>query len=387
MHSTVVGGSSAERVMNCPASVNLSKDIPQGPSSSYAMEGTALHGLMERLLLSDNPKALMETFVGMTIEGVAITKELFYDKIIPAWDATSEAFTRFDVEEYEPEARVHFQTIPGAFGTCDIFAKGRDNLVVLLDYKFGDGYMVSPVDNAQLKFYAAAAIEDPNFKDWWTGDLDQPIAVGIIQPAQDHVLSTWMTTVREVTQFTIELMIAVDKSNKSELAPRTGDWCKWCPAASICPEKMKVASAVNGLKQEHLNELSLAMVLAEELEPWIKQVKAMTQQALEAGQEVDGYKLVKKRAMRKWIDEASMLDTLKKSRAFKADDYITEKLVTAPQFEKLCKQKDVDFSKYEVNIISVSSGTTLAPVDDPREGVTISANRQIPENLAKQMQN
>ena len=82
-----------------------------------------------------------------------------------------------------------------------------------------------------------------------------------------------------------------------------------------------------------------------------------------------------------------MLDTLKKSRAFKADDYITEKLVTAPQFEKLCKQKDVDFSKYEVNIISVSSGTTLAPVDDPREGVTISANRQIPENLAKQMQN
>ena len=383
-HSTVVGGSSAERVLNCPASINLSAEIPAKPSSSYAAEGTALHAVMEHALLEwQIPEA--DKVVGLNIDGVEITKDLFYDKVIPAWEATEEAFTRFDIEEYEPEARVHFTSIPGAFGTCDIFGKGRDDLVVLLDYKFGSGYMVSPVDNKQLLFYAAAAIEDPNFADWWTGDLDQPIAVGIIQPAQEHTLSTWMTTVREATQFMMGLMVAVDKGAKSETAPNPGSWCKWCPAAAVCPAKIENASAVSHLKDEHLNDLSVAMGLVGQLEPWMKQVKEMAHHQLEMGAEVEGYKLVRKRASRKWADEQEMLKTLKNSKSFIHWEYTNTKMVTPPQFEKICKQKDVDFKKYEDNIVLVSSGTTLAPSDDPREGIVISSEREIPETLAKQM--
>ena len=43
VHSTIVGGSTAKRVMQCPGSVALVQKIPPAPSSSYADEGTLLH--------------------------------------------------------------------------------------------------------------------------------------------------------------------------------------------------------------------------------------------------------------------------------------------------------------------------------------------------------
>ena len=382
-HSTVVGGSSAARVLNCPASVRLSKEIPRQPASSYAQEGTAMHAIMEQMLLTEDMDPM--SFVGLTIEDVKITRDHITDLVMPAWEATDEAFTRFDIDEFEPEAQVHFQSIPGAFGTCDIFARGRDDLVVLLDYKFGSGVLISPVENKQLMFYAAAAVEDPNFADWWTGDLDQPIKVGIIQPAQEHTLATWQTTVREVTAFTMELMLAVDKAEKPHVGPNMGDWCRWCPAAAVCPAKLNAAAAIDNLKEDHLNDLAVALELASDLEPWIKQVKTLAHQQLERGDKIEGFKLVKKRAMRKWADEQAALTTLKNARKLKAEDYTTVKMCTPPQFEKICKAKGVDFKKYSDMIVSVSSGTTLAPADDPREGVVMSSDREIPEHLADAM--
>jgi hypothetical protein len=42
-HSNIVGGSTAKRVINCPASVNLVNKVPPKGSSDYANEGTMLH--------------------------------------------------------------------------------------------------------------------------------------------------------------------------------------------------------------------------------------------------------------------------------------------------------------------------------------------------------
>jgi hypothetical protein len=380
-HSTVVGGSSAARVVNCPASVRLSQEIPPSPTSSYAAEGTALHAVMEHWLLHE-PKWTADDLVGSTWEGVEITTDLYHNKITPAMDATNEAFNRFDVGEFEPEAQVHFSSIEGAFGTCDIIGTGRDDLVVLLDYKFGDGVLISPVENKQLMFYAAAAMEDPACADMFTGDLDQPVMLGIIQPAQEHTLRTWETTVRAVTQFQMELMVAVGKSDNPDLPPRAGDWCRWCPAAPVCPAKLNAASAIDNLKDEHLHDLAVAMELAEDLEPWIKQVRKMAHEQLEAGAKVEGYKLVKKRASRKWLEEKDTLAKLKRMKKLVAEDYSTVKILTPPQLEKKCKSKGVDFKQFSDMIVSVSTGTTIAPADDPREGITVSAQREIPDNLA-----
>jgi hypothetical protein len=48
--------SAASRWLACPASVRLSKDIPDQPSGDAAMAGTAIHALAETCyLLGDKP--------------------------------------------------------------------------------------------------------------------------------------------------------------------------------------------------------------------------------------------------------------------------------------------------------------------------------------------
>ena len=382
-HSTVVGGSSAHRVIECPASVGLSKNIPPAPSSPYAKEGTALHYVMEQMLFADDPLERAKKFIDTEVDGVMITEDLFIDKIRPAWDATQDAFTRFDVSEYEPEGEVHFKSVEGAFGTCDIFAKGRDDLVVILDYKFGDGVLVSPVENRQLMFYAAAAIEDEKFSDWWTGDLDQVVVLGIIQPAKEHVLATWSTSVRELTAFTAQLIVAVDMAKRKTNVPSVGTWCKWCPAVSVCPAQNRDAKAALGLDPQTAEGLATAMLLADQLEPWIKSVRRLAHEQLERGDRIDGFKLVINRASRKWIDENNIAKKLKGSKKLTADDYLNFKMVSPPQLEKVCKTKGIDFGQFAEYYDMVSTGTTVVPEADSREGIVKTADRSIPEALDK----
>jgi len=383
-HSTIVGGSSAARVMACPASVQLSERVPPQPMSSYAAEGTALHSCME--VLMTDPDATLEQFIDVKIEGVNITADLVDEMLTPALDATNDAFRRFDVDEYEAEAVVHFRTIPGAFGTCDIAAMGRDDLLVLLDYKFGRGVMVSPVDNKQLMFYAAAMLQDPEFADWVTGSVDQPIAVGIIQPSAEHTLQTWMTTAGEVTRFAFELSMAVTVSQKPDPGEfKLGDHCRWCPGAAICPAKNETAA--NILDNADSMTLAEAKAMADEIEPWLKQVNQQVHDQLTSGGKVEGYKLTRGRmSNRTWESPDEVIDMLRPKKKLLKADYLDTKLKSPAQVEKLCKAKGVDFKKLTDYLKEQTQGVIVVPESDPREGVIINAEREIPENLAKLMQ-
>ena len=116
--------------------------------------------------------------------------------------------------------------------------------------------------------------------------------------------------------------------------------------------------------------LEVALALATELEPWVKNVKSFAHEMLEKGAEIEGWKLVQKRATRGWIDPEATTDKLKASRKFKMDDYSDIKLKSPPQLEKVCKAKGVDFNDtFGEMVVSRSSGTTLAPESDKREAV------------------
>lgn len=381
-HSTILGGSTAARVLNCPASVRLSKDIPQPPPSIYALEGTALHAVMEKYL--DEGQSMVDPdIITCTVEGVEITTELYADKLVPAWGAVQEAFKRLDMEWYAVEARVQYTPVEGSFGTCDVVGQGRDNLVFLLDHKFGH-VSVSPVENKQLMFYALGLMHDPDYHDMWTGEPSQPVVLGIVQPenGRDSALWTWETTAQELVEFDMKLRQSVVIATTDETAsPTVGDWCKYCRAAAVCPAKLRGAKSVNALKQEHLNDLAVAMELATELEPWIKSVKTLAHEQLERGDKIEGWKLVAKRAMRKWADATDIMTKLKNAKKLKVGDYSKQVMFTPPQLEKICKAKGVDFKVYDSYIESKSSGTTMAPEDDKRPAITVHTESEIPDNM------
>jgi hypothetical protein len=49
-HSSIVGGSTAKRVISCPGSVKLVQKMPPQPSNKYADEGSMLHEAISTIL-------------------------------------------------------------------------------------------------------------------------------------------------------------------------------------------------------------------------------------------------------------------------------------------------------------------------------------------------
>ena len=117
-HSNIVGGSTAERVINCPGSVKLVAKMPPKPSSTFADEGTLLHDCIADLLnlKVDSAKDL----IGRQYNEQEITEELVAEKLLPALLLLNTIDPNNDMD-YEIEQRVGFgDFLPGVFGSADL---------------------------------------------------------------------------------------------------------------------------------------------------------------------------------------------------------------------------------------------------------------------------
>ena len=360
-HSRVVGGSTAKRVMACPGSVNLCTQVPPKPSSSYADEGTLLHEAIS-ICLDDNrdPKSL----IGMEVNGTVLTEQLMEDKLKMALDLFDDYLDVLDADkadlfDYAVESEVSFgKYLPDVFGSCDVIARVGDKAIIL-DWKFGQGVPVEAEENAQLLFYGAAARRTEGLE-WFFDDVTA-VELVIVQPPY---LKRWETDLARLDKFEKDLKKAVKLSKLADAPMQQGDHCRWCAAKSICP---LMTGAVDRALQIQLRDVDIqkmgrALSQADLLEQWIADLRALAHQALEAGVEVTGWKLVEKRATRKWVDEEKTAASL--SEQFTQDEMFDRKLKSPAQMEKLLKKSGMEIP--EGLVVAVSSGTTIAPEDDPR---------------------
>jgi hypothetical protein len=370
-HSNIVGGSTAKRVINCPGSVALCQKVPPKPSSKYADEGTLLHNVMAELLGSDKE---LRHVLDMEYNGIKLTGDLLDEKVRPAMDA---------INEIDPEARLEYaveQTVsfgdllPGVFGSCDLIGRIGDRAIVL-DWKFGDGVAVEAEDNPQLLFYTAAAIRTPALE--WVFKDAKEIECIIVQPPK---IKRWVTSFDRVRQFERELVYAVKQSAKPDAPLKIGEHCRWCAAKPICP---LMTGAVDRAMQTQIKELDAAQLgqmleRAAVLEDWISDLRALAMQVLESGNPVPGYKLVAKRATRQWRDEETAKAAL---CALLPITEVTEtSLISPAQAEK--KLKKLKLGLPDDQVISVSSGNTMAPESDPRPAV-LQIGSQLTAALSK----
>jgi len=370
-HSNIVGGSTAKRVINCPGSVALCQKVPPKPSSKYADEGTLLHNVMAELLGSDKP---LRELVGMRFNDIELTNELAGEKVLPALEALNEIDPEAKLE-YAVEQTVSFgDFLPGVFGSCDLIGRIGDRAIVL-DWKFGDGVAVEAEENPQLLFYTAAAIRTPALE-WVFKDVKE-IECIIVQPPK---IKRWVTSFDRVRQFERELVYAVKQSAKPDAPLKIGEHCRWCAAKPICP---LMTGAVDRATQTQIKELDaeqLGQMLerAAVLEDWISDLRALAMQVLESGHPVPGYKLVAKRATRQWRDEETAKAAL---CALLPITEVTEtSLISPAQAEK--KLKKLKLGLPDDQVISVSSGNTMAPESDPRPAV-LQIGSQLTAALSK----
>ena len=369
-HSNVVGGSTAKRVINCPASVKLVQQMPSKPSSEHADRGTLLHNVIAELLEFDKKP---EQCIGATYKDQVLTQELIDEKIIPALEAL-DAVDPDKTMEYMVETRVGFgDYLPGVFGSTDLLGR-KDKRAVVLDWKFGDGVLVDAEENPQLLFYAAAAMRTPAAQ--WVFEGVEEIECVIVQPP---AIRRWVTTPERVKQFEVELAKAVRESSWPNPTMQTGDHCRWCAAKPICPQMNGEVDRALKLQLASLpaEQIAIQLEQADRLEDYIKDLRALAFQMLEKDHPVPGYKLVAKQSRRQWVNEEKAKQFLMKSLV---EPYKELEVISPAQAEKLLKKIKIELPSDLV--VSVSSGSTLAPDSDPRPAV-LQIGRQLMAALSK----
>jgi hypothetical protein len=190
-HSSIVGGSTAKRVIACPGSVALCAKMPPTPPSEYAQEGTLLHSAIQMVV--ESGESAVDVGLEMGLTDSQVEKLRFCEEALDLIDPLFEV-------EWRPEQRVEFDgALQGVFGTVDMLGKLND-VGYVLDWKFGDGVAVEAEENEQLLFYAAAARA--------SGHLHgtSRLRLFIVQPPY---VREWQTDWARVDQFEIVLRFAV----------------------------------------------------------------------------------------------------------------------------------------------------------------------------------
>ena len=371
-HSNIVGGSTAKRVINCPGSVALVQKMPPKPSSEHADRGTLLHNMMEEILVSGD---VPESYIGARYNDQVLTQELIDEKIKPAMEAL-DAIDPDQTMEYEVETRVGFgDLLPGVFGSTDLIGR-IGNRAIVLDWKFGDGGMVEVEENPQLMFYAAAAMRTKEAQ--WAFEGATEIEMVIVQPPE---VRRWVTTPERIAAFELELVQAVKQAMKPDAQLAVGDHCRWCAAKPICPKMTGAVDRALKVQIEALpaQQISTYLKNADMLEDWIKDLRALALQMLESGAKLPEYKLVAKRAIRSWSDEEKAKVALF-AYGLTESEVMETAVVSPAKAEKALKKRKIGLP--EDLVVAISSGNTLASVDDPRPEVML-LGKQLSAALSK----
>jgi len=359
MHSNIVGGSTAKRVMNCPGSVALVQKMPARVGGDAADQGTLCHNAMAMLL--EDPSLEIKQVLGMKYNDQVMTEDLIDEKIIPAMAALNEIDPDGSME-YKVEMHVNFgKLLPGVFGSADLIGRIGDRAIIL-DWKFGQG-SVGVEENEQLLFYAAAAMRTQGL-DWAFENVEE-IECVIVQPP---AVKRWTTTVTRVKQFERDLVAAVTTSQHSYAPLSVGDHCRYCPAKPICPQMTGAAERALKVQIKELDPAKIGAYLAtaDLVEKWIGDLRDLAHQILESGEPVPGYKLVPKRAMRQWVDEDKAYFALSKLGVDRSE-LVETALLSPAKVEKILKKSKLSLP--DDIVVAVSSGTTIAPESDPRSAV------------------
>jgi hypothetical protein len=374
-----LGASGAHRWLACPGSIRLSAGI-EDKGSIYAAEGTAAHELGERCLrdkFADAADAIGEEIVVgnhkfVVTEEMAEAVQVYVDTIKADYEDGDILFIekRFDLSNIWE----------GMFGTNDCGLYKKDGSIKVYDYKHGAGYAVEAENNVQLAYYGIGLVNVPSLK----GAAISSVELVIVQPRAPHKdgpVRRWMTDAVHLLEFMEDLRAGAEATTAPDAPLAAGSWCKFCPAAGICPE-MRQKAIVEAQAEfvdvvpGDLSEIDISDLLEKcgLIEDGIRAIRMEAYNRVAGGTKIPGWKLVAKRAIRKWSNEdpATIAGALLLTFEELDEAQIVEKKVKSPaQVEKLLpKALRADLAAL---VTKTSSGTTLARESDRRAEVEPSA--------------
>lgn len=418
MTHALLSPSACHRWRACPASVVLTKDLPD-ESSDFAEEGTRAHRLAELKLLG-TPQ----------FSGTAVTARRRTDaeteEFKTLWaDAPDEmqaavcvyARTIADlIGEGKPsyfmvEHPVDVSSVTGeagAHGTVDCVVRVGEHLYVV-DLKYGRGVKVEARCNEQLSIYALALCDE---LDPFGDDPVTTIHIVIVQPRLNHI-DHWTTTTGGLRSFAEDvkargaraLALCDGAATESADFGPSESVCRFCRAKGTCPairgavvEAFKAEPAIVDAAPQVVEALSIpvptetealsrALSVLDLIDQWTSAVRAEALRQLEVGNHIPGYKLVAGRAgIRRWADAKEAEAKLKSMKVPEALRY-EKKLISPTAAAKLTKAKageapvltERQWAKLEALITRNESKGAVVPESDPRPALDMGEGFKVIE--------
>jgi hypothetical protein len=359
--------SSAHRWMNCPGSVEEQKGLPD-TSGFYAREGTAAHELAELCGVQGvKPHSALGHKINVEGDTFDVTPEMA-DAVALYIDTVTAGLGPDDVLQWERRYPLPF--LPGSsWGTADATRYNRaTKTLTVFDLKYGAGNPVEAFENPQALCYAGGALMEARVP-------VQRVEIVIVQPRAWHAagpVRRWELGVAEFADRLTDLAEAAERALKPN-APRVpGRWCKYCKAEATCATLSMMALAEaqmvfsenpvtpDQLTREQLGELAEKAII---IRSWAKAVEDHVHWLLNSGEKVPGWKLVNKRPQRQWVNPIEAADALKAKGLNDSDVFVTQ-IISPAQAEKLLP--GAAKASLKPLMVSVSSGTTIAPAGDRR---------------------
>lgn len=366
MAHALLSPSSAARWCTCHGSVGLTKDMPDDVSQ-YADEGTRMHEMAAKAIIAQKPieaapgsqEELLNEYINFVLDE-ARGNVLMVERSVPVGKITGEA---------------------GAVGTADAIVL-KDDLLHVIDLKWGAGVPVDAEGNRQLSIYAMAALDE------LTGDTGiRRVRMTIVQPrVGDGRPRSWEISVEELAAARAEIRKHAETAMQMAagiidpvFCPSKAA-CQFCKARGCCKHFAASALSAAGIEPQ-FDSMEQPMTPAERgrlldsvpvVEAWLK---AFTDESLKLaldGSLPDGYKLVRGRpGIRKWIDEAAAEKALASMKVAKADRTVS-KVISPTVAQKLVKAKklsEAQWAKLEALVTRSEGSLALAPESDKRPAV------------------
>ena len=333
--------SGASRWAACPASVRLNIGLPN-KSGSAAIKGTDIHQMGEMLLKGEE-----------IIEATSIIRDGEHDDgmFYANRDMLEEAKAYVEYVNNlatEPDAEIIAEQQVVCVAEHDITGH-IDATVVngstlhIVDLKTGRG-AVSAENNLQMQLYALGALDE-------IFDDVTEIQMHIVQDNDMiHNTNSWSCTIEELEDFrewiTERARLALQEDSVCEPSPNACQWCGYADKCQALHDKALnlLSEGVDDFdKRDTIDDIDTDEVSMEDvvsllkhktlIDNLMKAYLARVEGELLIGNDVDGFKLIKGRKNKKWIDEIEAFNKMK--NWLPIDEVAPRKLITPTQANKL----------------------------------------------------
>ena len=320
----LLGPSGAKRWMSCTPSVRLEEQFPDS-SSEYADEGTLAHSLAETILRYNNgeisKKAFSTRFNKIKADPMYNQEMQDYieDYTQRVWEIANEMKASCPDALILFEQRLDFsEYVPDGFGRGDVVIVA-DDMINIIDLKYGKGVGVSAEDNPQLRLYGLGAYLEHSM----LYDI-RKVRMTIIQPRLENISVEELTAEELLDWAEREVQPKAAQAYAGEGEFKVGDHCRFCKARVTCRARAEYnleLTKLDFVDPALLTDEEIGEVLrrADELDHWVKDVTEFALAEALKGTKYEGWKLVEGTSRRRYTDPARVIQVLLEE-GYKAED-------------------------------------------------------------------